>query len=59
MLGRYHASWSLEGWNPVKAEEPETLYKYGSERAEFLDWKTTPVFIDEEAGPIYEKSIVK
>ena len=55
MLGRYHAPGSLEGWILVKAEDPKALYEHAAEWAEYLDWETTPVFTDEEAGPICAK----
>ena len=38
-----------------KAENPKALYEHAAEWAEFLDWETTPVFTDEEAGPICAK----
>ena len=53
--GRYHALGSLEGWILVKAEDPKALYEHAAEWAEYLDWETTPVFTDEEAGPICAK----
>ena len=55
MLGRYHVLGSLEGWILIKAEDPKALYEHAAEWAEFLDWETTPVFTDEEAGPICAK----
>ncbi len=55
MLGRYHSPGSLEGWILVKAQDPKALYEHAAEWAEFLDWETTPVFTDEEAGPICAK----
>tara|TARA_Y100001968_G_scaffold48329_1_gene38691 strand:+ start:1152 stop:1274 length:123 start_codon:yes stop_codon:yes gene_type:complete len=30
-------------------------YEHAAEWAEYLDWKTTPVFTDDEAGPICSK----
>ena len=55
MLGRYHAPGSREGWILVKAKDPKTLYVHAAQWAEFLDWENTPVFTDEEAGPICAK----
>ena len=55
MIGRYPAPGSLEGWILVKAEDPKALYEHAAEWAEYLDWQTTPVFTDEEAGPICAK----
>ena len=55
MLCRYHSPGSLEGWILVKAEYPKALYQHAVEWAEFLDWETTPVFTDEETGPICAK----
>ena len=41
----------------VKAEDPKALYEHAAEWAEFLDWETTPVFTDDEAGPICSKNL--
>ena len=46
---------SLEGWILVKTEDPKALYIHAAEWAEFLDWKSTPVFTDEEADTICTK----
>ena len=55
MIGRYHAPGSLEGWIIVEAKDPTALYEHAAEWAEFLDWETTPVFTDEQAGAIVSK----
>ena len=54
-FSRYHAPGSLEGWIVVETDDPKALYEHAAEWAEFLDWETTPVFTDEEAGPICAK----
>ena len=38
-----------------KAENPKALYEHAAEWAEYLDWETSPVFTDEEAGTICAK----
>ena len=55
MIGRYHAPGSLEGWIVLKTDDPKAIYQHAAEWGEFLDWETTPVFTDEEAGPIVAK----
>ena len=55
MIGRYHAPGSLEGWIVLKTDDPKAIYQHAAEWAEFLNWETTPVFTDEEAGPIVAK----
>ena len=55
VLGRYHAPWSLEGWIVLKTDDPKAIYQHAAEWGEFLNWETTPVFTDEEAGPIVAK----
>ena len=55
MIGRYHAPGSLEGWIVLKTEDTKAIYQHAAEWAEFLNWETTPVFTDEEAGPIVAK----
>ena len=52
MIGRYHAPGSLEGWIVLKTDDPKAIYQHAAEWGEFLNWETTPVFTDEEAGPI-------
>ena len=55
MIGRYHAPGSLEGWIVLKTDDPKAIYQHAAEWGEFLNWETTPVFTDEEAGPIVAK----
>ena len=55
MIGRYHAPGSLEGWIVLKTDDPKAIYQHAAEWAEFLNWETTPVFTDEEAGPMVAK----
>ena len=49
-VGRYHAPGSCNGWLLVETDDPVTVYIHASEWAEFLDWRTTPVLTDEQAG---------
>ena len=49
-VGRYHAPGSCNGWLLVETDNPVTVYTHASEWAEFLNWKTTPVLTDEQAG---------
>ena len=55
MIGRYHAPGSLEGWIVLKTDDPKAIYQHAAEWGEFLNWEATPVFTDEEAGPIVAK----
>lgn len=50
LVGRYHAPGSVNGWLIVSTEDPKHLYFHASEWAELLNWKTTPILSDEEAG---------
>ena len=43
------------GGPPPVPEDPKALYEHAAEWAEFLEWETTPVFTDNEAGPICAK----
>ena len=54
-FSRYHSPGSLEGWIIVDSDDPKAIYEHAAEWAEFLDWETTPVLTDEEAGPICAK----
>ena len=36
-------------------EAEKAIYQHAAEWGEFLNWETTPVFTDEEAGPIVAK----
>ena len=49
----------LEGWIVLKTDDPKAIYQHAAEWGEFLNWETTPVFTDEEAGPIVAKSILR
>ena len=55
MIARYHAPGSLEGWIVFKDYDPKAIYQYAAGWGEFLNWETTPVFTEEEAGPIVAK----
>ena len=39
----------------LKTDGPKAIYRHAAEWGEFLNWKTTPLFTDEEAGPIVDK----
>lgn len=54
-FSRYHSPGSLEGWIVVDSDDPKPIYEHAAEWAEFLDWETTPVLTDKEAGPICAK----
>ena len=43
------------GWIVLKTDDPKAIYQHAAEWGEFLNWETTPVFTDEEAGPIVAK----
>ncbi len=51
MLGRYHAPGSLKGWIILETDNPIAIYSHAAEWGEYLQWETTPVFTDDEAGP--------
>ena len=53
MIWRYHAPGSQEGLIVLKTDDPKAIYQHADEWDEFLNWKPTPVFTDEEAGPIF------
>jgi hypothetical protein len=55
IVGRYHALGSLEGWIVLKTSNPKAIYENVAQWAELLNWKTTPVFTDEETAPIVAK----
>ena len=46
---------SFQGWIVLKTDDPKAIYQHAAEWGEFLNWETTPVFTDEEAGPIVAK----
>jgi hypothetical protein len=50
LLGRWHAPGSVNGWLLVETDKPETVYVHAAEWGAYLDWKTTPVLTDEQAG---------
>ena len=52
MISRYHTSDSLEEWIVLKTDNPKAIYENAAQWSKFLNWKTTPVFTDEEAGPL-------
>jgi len=51
LLGRWHAPGSVNGWLLVETDKPETVYIHAAEWGPYLDWTTTPVLTDEQAGP--------
>ena len=58
LIGRYHAPGSVNGWILLETDDLSAIYKHAAEWAEFLDWTTTPVLNDEEAG-IAASQVVK
>ena len=50
---------SVKGFILVETDDSTVIYEHTAEWAEQLDWKTTPVFTDAEAGPLIGSSIVK
>ena len=46
---------SLGGWILVESEDAGVCYEHAAEWAEFLNWEVTPVFSDEQAGPLIAK----
>ena len=38
-----------------KTEYPKAIYQHEAEWGEYVNWETTPVFTDKEAGPIIAK----
>ena len=50
MHGRYHAPGSVNGWIILETDDVSAVYKHAAEWAEFLEWNTTPVLNDEDAG---------
>ena len=50
LLGRWHAPGSVNGWLLVETDKPETVYIHAAEWGDYVDWKTTPVLTDEQAG---------
>jgi len=35
MIGRYHATGSLEGWIILKTDNPKAIYEHSAQRGEF------------------------
>ena len=54
-FSRCHGPGSLEGWIFVETDDPTDLYEHIAEWADFMEWETTPVFTDEEVGPLVAK----
>ena len=52
MIGRYHSPGSLESWIVLKTDDTKAIYLHA---AEFLNWESTTVVNDEEAGQIVAK----
>ena len=50
LVGRWHAPGSVNGWLLADTDDVTKVYEHASEWAELLNWKTTPVFTDEQAG---------
>ena len=46
---------SLEGLIIVETEDPTALYEHAADWGEFMEWDTTPIFTDEQAGPLVAK----
>ena len=53
--GRYHAPGSVNGWIVVETDNLSALYEHAAEWGELLEWRTTPVLTDEEAGKVASK----
>ena len=45
-------TWFFRGLDSFKTDDPKAIYQHVAEWGEFLNWVTTPVFTDEEAGQI-------
>ncbi len=56
ILGRYHSAGSLSGWIVLTTDDPVAIYAHAAEWGEYLEWKTTPVFTDEQAAPALAKA---
>ncbi len=52
LVGRWHAPGSGNGWLLVETDKPETVYLHAAEWGDFVTWEITPVFTDEQAGPL-------
>ena len=52
LLGRWHAPSSGNGWLLVETDDPGTVYVHGAEWGDFVSWKITPVFTDDQAAAV-------
>ena len=50
MLGRYHVPGSCKGWIILETDDLTAIYEHASVWGELLDWETTPVLTDKQAG---------
>ena len=55
LIGRYHDPGSQEGWIVLNTDNPKAIYEHAAQWGGFLNWETTSVFTDEEAGPLLAK----
>ena len=53
--GRYHAPGSAKGWIVVESDDIAALYEHAAEWGELLEWETTPVMTDDQAGRVASK----
>lgn len=51
LIGRWHAPGSVNGWLVVETNKPETVHVHAAEWGELIEWQTTPVLTDKQAGP--------
>ena len=52
---RFQAPGSVQGWIIVETNDAGVCYEHAAGWAEFLDWDVTPVFTDDQAGPLIAK----
>ena len=50
MIGRYHVPGSVQGWIILETQDVSAIYRHASEWAELLEWETSPVLSDADAG---------
>ncbi len=55
LVGRWHAPGSVNGWLLAETDNVNTIYEHASEWAELLNWKTSPVVTDDQAGLVSTK----
>jgi hypothetical protein len=55
LVGRWHAPGSGNGWLIADTDDIAHCYEHASEWAELLEWTTTPILTDEQAGGIVSK----